>query len=109
MTVAQQLIMIALVALTTMATRFTPFLVFSSDRKTPKYLEYLGRALPPAVFGMLVVYCFKGLSFTAPTFALPELISLVCIVLLHLAFRKMLVSVIGGTAVYLILVNLIFV
>ena len=109
MTVAQQIITIVLVALTTMATRFTPFLVFRSDRPTPKYLSYLGRALPPAVFGMLVVYCLKGVSFSAPTFALPELIAIVCIVGLHLAFRRMLVSVIGGSAVYLILVNLIFV
>ena len=103
------LIMIALVALTTMFTRFAPFIFLKSKGQTPPYLEYLGKALPPAVFGMLVVYCLKSISFVSYPFGIPELIGIALVLLLHLAFRKMLVSVIGGTGVYLLLVNLIFI
>ena len=66
-------------------------------------------ALPPAVFGMLVVYCLKGLSFTAPAYGLPELIGVVTVVVLHLIFRKMLISIGVGTVVYMVLLNIVFV
>ncbi len=108
MNLHQQLIIIALVALATAATRFLPFLLFGS-RKTPSYLTYLGRVLPVAVFGMLVVYALKGTSFTAPYFALPELIGVLAVAVLHLLFRKTLLSIVGGTALYILLVNLVFV
>lgn len=103
------LIMILMAALGTLVTRFFPFLVFNSNKPTPKYLEYLGKYLPPAVFGMLVVYCLKGISFSAPESFLPELIAVLLTVILHLGFKKMLVSIAGGTAAYMILVNLIFI
>lgn len=109
MTVTEQVIIIALVALTTMTTRFLPFVIFKSSRPTPKFLTYLGRVLPPAVFGMLVVYCLKDLSFAVPSYGIPELVGVAVTVLLHLAFRKMLLSIVGGTGVYILLVNLIFV
>ena len=109
MTVTERIIIIALVALTTMLTRFLPFLVFRANKPTPKFLRYLSRALPPAVFGMLVVYCLKGLSFTAPAYGLPELIGVVTVVVLHLIFRKMLISIGVGTVVYMVLLNIVFV
>lgn len=109
MTIAEQLIIVAVVALATMATRFVPFLVFKSDKPTPKFLQYLGRALPPAVFGMLVVYCFKGVDVLGGSHGIPELIAVAAVVILHLVFRKMLLSIAGGTVVYMILINLVFV
>ena len=109
MTIAEQLIIVAVVALATMATRFVPFLVFKSDKPTPKFLQYLGRALPPAVFGMLVVYCFKGVDILGGSHGIPELIAVAAVVILHLVFRKMLLSIAGGTVVYMILINLVFV
>ena len=109
MNVFQILIMILMAALGTALTRYLPFLVFSSDKPTPKFLEYLGKALPPAVFGMLVVYCLKGLAFSSVGGFLPELIGVFVTVMLHLGFRKMLVSIAGGTAVYMLLVNLVFI
>lgn len=108
MTLTQQLITIAIVACATALTRFLPFMVFRSDRPTPRYLEYLGRALPPAVFAMLVVYCLKNISLVAAPYALPELIAVCVVVVLHLAFRKMLLSIGAGTVLYLLLVNVIF-
>lgn len=109
MTVLEQVIIIAIVALATMATRFVPFLIFKSDRPTPRFLTYIGKVLPPAVFGMLVVYCLKGLSFAAPAYGLTEIIGVAAVVILHLAFRKMLLSIAGGTVVYIILVNFVFI
>ena len=109
MTASQHAIIIAIAAVATMLTRFLPFAIFRSDRPTPKFLSYLGRALPPAVFGMLVVYCLKGVSLFASPFGIPELIGVATVIALHLLFRKMLVSIAGGTVIYMILVNLIFV
>ena len=108
MTVAQQIITIALCALGTMATRFLPFAVFRSDRPTPPYIQYLGRVLPAAIFSMLVVYCLKDVSFLTPSYGLPELIAIVAVVILHLIFRKMLLSISVGTILYMLLVQLVF-
>ena len=109
MTVLQLFIMIAMAALGTAITRFSPFVIFNSSKPTPKFLSYLGAALPPAVFGMLVVYCLKGVSFASVGGFLPELIAVTVTVILHLLRRKMLLSIVGGTAVYILLVNLVFV
>ena len=86
--------------------RFLPFIVFR--KRTPAYIKYLGRVLPPALIGMLVIYCFKDVNFTAAPHGLPELISAVCIVLLQLWKRSSLVSILGGTAIYMILVQVVF-
>ena len=108
MTTLQQFLIIAVVALATMATRFVPFLVFKSGRPTPKFLKYLGGVLPPAVFGMLVVYCFKGVDILGGSHGIPELIAVALVVILHIVFRKMLLSIAGGTVAYMILINLVF-
>ena len=109
MTVTQQLITIAVVALGTMLTRFLPFLIFPEGKPTPKYIQYIGKALPPAVFGLLVVYCLKNVTLLTGSHGLPELIAVCAVVALHLCFRKMLLSIACGTAVYMILLNLVFV
>ena len=108
MTDLQIAITIAIAALATMLTRFLPFVLFKSGERTPAFLAYVGRALPPAVFGMLLVYCLKGVSLTAAAgFGIPELVAIGVTVLVHLRFRKMLLSISLGTAVYLVAVNLI--
>ena len=109
MTTVEQIITIAICAAGTMATRFLPFLIFRDDRPTPKYVQYLGKALPAAIFGMLVVYCLKDVSFTTFSFGIPELIGIVTVLILHLWKRQMILSIAGGTAVYMLLVQLIFV
>jgi len=108
MTVTQQIITIAMCVLGTMATRFLPFLVFRENRTTPKYITYLGKALPAAVFAMLVVYCLKNVTFTASPFGIPEAAAILVTVLIHLLKRQMLLSVAGGTVVYMLLVQLVF-
>lgn len=108
MTLQQQIITIALCVAGTMATRFLPFLVFSSKRPTPKYIQYLGKVLPGAIFSMLVLYCLKDVSFFRFSYGIPELIAIATTVLLHLWKRQMLLSIAGGTILYMLLVQLIF-
>ena len=107
MSFPERLATIALCILATTGKRFLPFLLFSGKRKTPAFVQYLGRALPSAIFGMLVVYCLRNTDVTV-SFALPEIIAVTATVLLHLWKRQMLLSIIGGTAVYMLLVQLLF-
>ena len=108
MTLPQQVITILLCALGTMLTRFLPFLVFSPKRPTPKYIQYLGKALPGAIFAMLVVYCLRNVDVLQFSYGLPELIAIAVTVGLHLWKRQMLISIAGGTVCYMLLVQLIF-
>ncbi len=107
MTFPQQIAVIALCVLATMSTRFLPFLIFSGKKEPPALVQYLGRALPSAIFGMLVVYCLRNTDVTAH-FVLPEILAIAATVLLHLWKRRMLLSIAGGTAAYMLLVQLVF-
>lgn len=108
MTLPQRVITIALCALATILTRFLPFLVFSSRRPTPKYIQYLGRVLPSATFGMLVVYCLRNVEVLSGSHGLPELIAILAVAALHLWKGQMLLSIAGGTACYMLLVQVVF-
>ena len=108
MTLSQQIITIAVIALATMITRFAPFLLFPAGKPTPRYVRYLGQALPPAVFGLLVVYCLKDVSLFAGSHGIPELIAVAVTAGLHLWKRQLLLSVAGGTVCYMLLVQLVF-
>lgn len=92
----------------TMATRFLPFMIFNEKRTTPKYITYLGRVLPGAIFSMLIVYCLKNVNVTSYSYGLPELIAIIVTVLLHKWKKQMLVSIAGGTICYMLLVQLVF-
>lgn len=63
MNTVQQIITIATVVVGTQLTRWLPFLFFRSNKPTPAYIYYLGKVLPPAIFGMLVVYCYRNTDF----------------------------------------------
>ena len=108
MTFTQRIITIAMVVLATVITRFLPFFVFRAEKPTPKYILYLGKVLPAAVFGMLVVYCLKNVDLFTGSHGLPELIAILLVVALHLWKRKMLLSIAGGTLCYMLLVQFIF-
>ena len=100
--------MIAVIALVTAALRFLPFFIFRGNRKTPPYIEYLGKVLPYAIMGMLVVYCLKGVTFTAPENWLPYFLATAAVVLVHLWKRNTLLSIITGTICYMVLVQAVF-
>ena len=108
MTVTQQLITIAMVVFGTMLTRFLPFLLFPAGKPTPKYIQYLGKVLPAAVFGLLVIYSLKNVSIFAGSHGIPEFISIAVVIGLHLWKRQMLLSIAGGTACYMLLVQFVF-
>ena len=99
---------VAVIALVTAALRFLPFLLFGGKAKTPKILEKLGKLLPYAIMGMLVVYCLKDTSFTTLSGFRPALISSAVVVLLYVWRRNTLLSIISGTLLYMILVQLVF-
>ena len=108
MSVTEQIITIAAVVLGTMLTRFLPFLLFPAGKPTPRYVQYLGKALPGAVFGLLVVYCLKNVSLLSGSHGLPELIAILVVAGLHLWKRQMLLSIAGGTICYMLQVQLVF-
>jgi branched-subunit amino acid transport protein AzlD len=108
MTLTQQLITIAVVVLGTMITRFLAFVAFPPGRPTPKYVQFLGTVLPSAVLGLLVIYCFKNVDFHSDSNGVPEVIAAVVVALLHIWKKNMLLSIAGGTILYMALVQLIF-
>ena len=99
-------VLVAVMALGTMLLRFLPFWVFRS--RVPAYIAYLGKVLPPAIIGMLVVYCLKDVSVVSAPYGLPELIAAVCVVLLQAWKRNSLISILSGTAIYMILLRTVF-
>lgn len=106
MTLSQQIITIAMCVLGTMATRFIPFIVFSDKKPVPKYVRYLGKALPAAAYGMLVVYCLKDVSISEGFHGNPELLGIAVTAGLHLWKRNMLLSIAGGTLFYMIIIRI---
>lgn len=108
MTLTEQIITIGMVVLGTMITRFLPFLLFPAGKPVPKYVQYLGKALPSAVFGLLVIYCLKNVDLMQGSHGIPELLSLAAVAALHLWKRQMLLSIAGGTVFYMALVQQIF-
>ena len=90
-----------------MLTRFLPFLVFRASKPTPKYIVYLGKVLPGAIFAMLVVYCLRNVSLTQYSYGLPEALGIAVTAGLHLWKRQMLLSVAGGTICYMLLLQFV--
>lgn len=108
LTPVQTLIMIIAIALGTFLTRSIPFMLFPEGKEVPAYINYLGTVLPYAMIGLLVVYCLKEVTFIAMPFGLPEGISILCIIGLHHWKNNTLLSIAGGTIVYMILVQTVF-
>lgn len=105
MTQTQQILTIAVVVAGTQLTRWLPFFLLRSDKQTPAYIRYIGQVLPPAIFGMLVVYCFRDLDFSAHAQGPAQIAAGGCVALLQLLFKNMGLSILAGTALYMIWVN----
>ena len=108
MTLAQEIITIGMVVLGTALTRYLPFLLFPAGKPTPKYIQYLGKVLSGAVLGRLVMYSLRNVSLFSGSHGIPELLAVLAVVLLHLWKRQMLLSIAGGTILYMILVQMVF-
>lgn len=98
-------ILIAAMAVTTMALRFLPFLIFG--KKTPAYISYLGKVLPQAIIALLVVYCLKDVSIMTTPHGIPELIAGVSVVLMQVWKRNAVLSILLGTVIYMMLIRMI--
>ena len=102
------ILLVAVVALVTIGLRFLPFVIFSGRKTTPPFVAYLGRVLPYAIMGMLVVYCLRNTQLGQAPHGAPEIIATLSVVLLHLWKRNTLISIVGGTVMYMALVQLVF-
>ncbi|MBE6995344.1 MAG: branched-chain amino acid transporter AzlD [Ruminococcaceae bacterium] len=108
LTPIQALCIILAVSAGTQLTRWLPFWLFPEDKEPPVVVTYLGRVLPSAMMGLLVVYCLKGVDWLAAPHGLPELLSVAAVALLHRWKGNVLLSIGGGTALYMLLVQAVF-
>lgn len=108
MTNEQGIAMVAVMVLVTVLLRFLPFWIFRGGRELPPVLSRLGKQLPKAIMGMLVIYCLKGVSLTASPYGIPELLGCAAVVVLHVWKRNTLLSIAGGTVLYMLLVQVVF-
>jgi len=104
----QIMIMILTIALGTFLTRVLPFVVFPADKPTPRYVLYLGKVLPYASGGFLVIYCLKEIRISIEPYAIPEIIAILCIAMLHKWKSSALLSIGAGTLLYMMLVQFVF-
>lgn len=108
LTTGQAIAAIAVMAIITFLTRAAPFLLFDRGGPPPKLVLYLGRVLPPAVIAMLIVYCLRDVRFAALGAWLPQFLAAVAVVGLHLWKKNNLLSIFGGTVLYMVLVQMVF-
>lgn len=108
LTTVQTLVILLAVAAGTQITRWLPFVLFPEHREPPKVVAYLGQVLPPAMMGLLVVYCLRSVDLLSGSHGLPEAIAVAVIAALYLWKRNVLLSIAGGTAVYMLLVQVVF-
>ena len=104
-----KLVIIFTVALLTFLLRSVPFILFPEGKKPPKMISYLSNVLPTAVMGMLIIYCLKNISLTFFPHALPEIISIALVAILYIWKRNTLLSIVLGTACYMILIQKVFI
>ncbi len=108
LTTTQSILFFGIISITTIIIRFIPFILFPDNKRTPNYILYLGKVLPYTTIGMLVIYCLKELSFTNFPFGLPEIISILVIIALHLWKSNTFLSIGAGTVLYMVLVQYVF-
>lgn len=109
MTIFESIITIIFVVLGTMVTRFLPFLLFPDSKTPPEIIKFLGKVLPYAVMGLLVVFTLKDVSITTGSHGIPEAIAIIFIIILHTLKRNTLISIAGGTILYMFLVQVVFI
>lgn len=99
---------IILVAGLTFLMRVFPFVLFGKGKAVPKLVKALGDLLPPAVIAILVVYCLKAIDLRIAPYGFPELLAVVLVIILHLWKRNNLLSIGGGTLIYMLLLQMVF-
>ena len=97
---------IAVVAIVTWFLRAFPFLLFG-NRPLPQIIQYLGKALPPAIMTVLVIYCLRNTTFSQSPYGIPELVACVLVVVLQIVRKNMYLSIIAGTICYMVLMRIL--
>ena len=100
------LLIIAVLALVTLLTRALPFILFK-DKHYP-LIDYLGTVLPYSIMAMLVVYCLKDVNLLTGNHGISEIIAVISVITLHLYKKNTLLSIIGGTLIYMFCVQVLF-
>ena len=108
LTPMQAFVIIVVISVGTQITRWLPFWLFPENKKPPAVVEYLGHVLPPAMMGLLVVYCLKGVSWTTAPHGAPEILAVAAVAVLHKWKGNVLLSIAGGTVLYMVLVQIVF-
>lgn len=108
MTVQQLFLTVAVMVIGTLLTRFLPFLLFPDTKQTSPYILYLGKVLPYAVIGLLVVYCLKNVKLTTAPYGAAEGLAILCTIILHVWKRNTLISIGAGTVIYMLLIQMVF-
>lgn len=108
LTNTQMLLFVLVAAAAIQLTRAIPFLLFPGGKKTPAFIIYLGKVLPYAIIALLVVYCFQNTVVLSYPYGLPEVIAAAAVVAVHLWKHNNLLSIGGGTVLYMLLVQLVF-
>ncbi|WP_027400117.1 branched-chain amino acid transporter permease [Anaerovorax odorimutans] len=103
------IVIIILIAVLTFGARLFPYLAFSRGGETPKVITYLGNVLPPAVMAMLIIYCLKNISLIKAPFGSPELVSILVVMVLYKITKNNLLAMVGGTILYMVLIQYFFV
>lgn len=109
MTVSEQVIMVAAAVLGTMVTRYLPFLLFPANKQTPPIITYLGKMLPAAVMGLLVIFSFKDVAWLSGSHGIPELLATALVIGLQVFVKNILLTIASGTIFYMFLVQYIFI
>ena len=99
---------IAAMAIGTQLTRWLPFWMFPESREPPTIVEYLGKVLPSATMGLLVVYCLKDVTWLSGDHGLPQILAILTVAVLHRWKSNTLLSIAGGTAMYMFLLQVVF-
>lgn len=108
MSTEEAVLAVIVMAAVTLILRAAPFVLFPAGKKTPDFIKYLGKVLPYAIMGMLVVYCYRRVDFTGTSHGIPELLAGIAVVLLHCWRRNTLLSIAGGTVLYMVLIQMVF-
>ena len=103
------MIILLVMGAATCATRIIPVLIFGRSEKVPEFILYLGKVIPYTAMGLLIVYCLRNVSVFSGTYGVPELIAMAVVVASYLWKRNTIVSVVIGTAVYMVLLQMVFV
>lgn len=109
MTVTEHILTIGICVLTVQFTRLLPFWIFPANRPIPEYIRYLGKVLPAAMFGMLVIYCYKNIDVLNGYHGLPDFLAGALVLGLHFWKKNMFLSIAAGTIFYMVLVQMIFI